>query len=138
MYSRRGTMVKVIFESWKKIIIHEAIRYSLDDLLAMRVMGLREGTTAPPLLWAQEVIFDRVVMPPTEDVIREQLLGKIHYSSIEWAAMAEFVNFKKVKGVEIPIINVSLNPTLREVAKALKERRRLDTKAIIKDIKTKQ
>jgi len=89
----------------------------------MRGVGVTTGGLGKPLLWAEGVVFDRGVMPPSPDMIKENLKGSIHFSGIEWAIMPEFRSFVEIKEtkVKIPIINVSSNAILSEVAKWLKQ-----------------
>lgn len=115
-------MVKVSFKPWEEVIIHEEIEYKLKDLTRNRVLGLREGSLAPPLVWTVGVVFSRTVMPPTDDVVKDQLQGIIHFSAVEWAIMPKYRSTLKSGGVTIPVIHVSKNESLTEVAKALKKK----------------
>lgn len=112
-------MVKVTFKPWQEIVIHEAVEYKLEDLIKNRTLDFPKPQ---PLLWAEGIIFNRIVMPSTEDVIRDQLQGIIHYSAVEWAIMPKFENMLKSDGTTISIIDVSNNPNLRDVAKGLKQK----------------
>jgi len=62
-------------------------------------------------------------MPPSPDMVKENLESRIHFNSIEWALMPQYENFFEIKDikVKIPIINVSPNAILSEVAKWLKQ-----------------
>ena len=116
-------MVKITYAPWKEIIIHESIEYSLEEFINIRSVGVPTGGVGKPLLWAEGVVFDRVAMPPSPDMIKEQLEGRIHFSAIEWAVMPQFTNLLEIKEtiVKIPVINVSSNAILSEVAKWLKQ-----------------
>ncbi len=65
-------------------------------------------------------------MPPTDEGIKEQLLGKIHWNSLSWALMPKYTSFIPLKDInaKIPIVDVSANAVLCTVAKALKEQPR--------------
>lgn len=115
-------MVEVEFRPIEKIVIHEVIHHKIRDLIRLRILGVRQGSLAQPLLWAEGVAFSRTAMSPTEDVVLEQLQGIIHFLAIEWAIMPTYRSTLKSKGVTIPVIDVSKNPSLREVAKQLKRR----------------
>jgi len=106
-------LVKVTFRPWEEVVIHESIQYSLDNLVTMRSLGL---------LWAEGVAFSHAAMPPTEDIIKEMLKGHVHWNSVEWALMPEFKTFIEIPQtkVRIPVLNVSTNETLSDVASALK------------------
>lgn len=114
-------MVKVTFKPWQEIIIHETIEYEIEDLIKARILGLREGSIAPPLVWAEGIVFSRNVMPSTDDVVKEQMQGIIHFSAVEWAVMPKYRSTLKSGGVITPVINVSKNRALRDVAKELKK-----------------
>lgn len=116
-------MVKVTFKPWDEVIIHEVIRYSLEDLIKISSLGVQPGGLTAPLQWAEGVVFRAAGMPPTEDVVRENLQGKIHWSSVTWALMPEYKNVIPIEDInaKIPIINVSTTGILCDVAKALKK-----------------
>ena len=117
-------MVKVTFKPWEEIIIHEEVAYSLDDLIKLNSIGVQPGGLAAPLRWAEGVIFRVAGMPPTDEVVREQFQGKIHWNLVEWALMPEYKNVILIQDInaKIPVINVSGTVILCEIAKALKER----------------
>ena len=115
--------MKVIFKPWEEVVIHESIQYNLQNLVTMRSLGVPPGQLGRRLLWAEGVAFSHVAMPPTTDVIKESLQGRVHWSSVEWALMPEFKPFIEISEtkVRIPILNVSTNETMSTVAKWLKK-----------------
>jgi hypothetical protein len=117
-------MVQVVFKPWEKIVIHEEIEYELRDLIKSRVLSSGAGAMAPPLIWTEGVVFTRQVMPPTEEIIKEQLQGIIHYSSVSWAIMRKYRSNLKSEGVTIPVVKVSENMILSAVAKELQKKRK--------------
>lgn len=118
-------MVRVIFKPSEEVIIHESIRYEVEDFIKLCSIGIQPGGMALPLQWAEGVVFRIGHMQPTDEIIREQLQGKIHWGAIEWALMAEYKNVIPISDInaKIPVINVSQNAIFCEVAKALKERK---------------
>jgi hypothetical protein len=133
-------MVKVTFRPWEEVVIHEPIQYTYDELVYIQSLGVQAGSLAPapsltyqpaapqpsaliPLHWAEGVVFTHVIMQPTEDVIREQLRGIVHWVSIVWALMPNYQNIVVMKetNVRIPVINASQSETFCEVARALKK-----------------
>jgi len=116
-------MVKVTFQQWEEVIIHESIQYKLDELIHLQTIGVQAGGLAPPLNWAEGVAFRHGLMPPTDDVVRESLQGKVHWASVSWALMPEYqgVIIVRETNVRIPINDVSANEILSEAAKALKK-----------------
>jgi hypothetical protein len=116
-------MVEVVYQPWKKIVVHEKIEYNLDELVRLQSLGVEPGGLAEPLFWADGVVFSRSTMFDTEDVIKEKLEGVVHWSSVEWALMPESkgVIIIKETNVKVPIINVSAHPIYKTVSKWLRE-----------------
>jgi hypothetical protein len=119
-------MVEVVYEPWKKIVIHEIVRYALDDLVKLQSLGVEPGGLGDPLLWVGGIVFSSSTMLETKDVIKEKLEGAVHWSSVEWALMPEFkdVIVLKETNVKVPIINVSAHPIYKTVSKWLKEHKK--------------
>jgi hypothetical protein len=116
-------LVKVTFKPWEEVVIHESICYPLEDLIKLCSIGVQPGGLGAPLQWAEGVVFRFMAMPPPDDIVKEQLQGKVHWSVVEWALMSEYKNVVLIRDInaKIPIINVSSTTILCEVAKALKE-----------------
>lgn len=116
-------MIKVTFKPWEEVIIHESIHYSLEDLVKLVSLGVQPGGLTQPLKWAEGVAFIHIGMPPTDEIIKEQMLGKIHWNSMEWALMPKCESFIPIKDInaKVPIVDVSGNTIFCAVAKALKE-----------------
>lgn len=120
-------LVKITFKPWEEVVIHESIHYSFEDLVKLCSIGVQPGGLAAPLQWAEGVIFRFVAMPPTDEVVREQLQGKVHWSAVEWALMPAYKNLIMISDInaKIPIINVSATAILCEVAKELREQSKM-------------
>jgi hypothetical protein len=114
-------MVKITFKSWKEVVVHEVIKYeSLEAFIEQKIIGVPKGVPIEPFLWANGLLFIRVPMPPTSDIIKEQLRGIIHLSVVEYAHMAKYEKSITQSEVTIPIINVCGTRALRDMAKAIK------------------
>lgn len=113
-------MVKVIFKPWEEVVIHESIQHSLEDLIKLNSMGVQPGGLAAPLQWAEGVIFRFGAMAQTDEVVREALQGRVHWTGVAWALMPEYKNVILITEInaKIPVINVSTSAILCEVAKA--------------------
>jgi hypothetical protein len=114
-------MTKITFKPWEEIVIHETIKRELKDLVRLKTLYFKKGQISEVFLWAEGVVFLRTPMPPSDDVIRDQLKGVIHYSSVEFAKMPKYKSAIMSEGVTVPIVDVSDTPALREVAKELKK-----------------
>jgi len=121
----------VTIKPWQEIIIHEVIQQDINTILKLRGLGVQVRELAQPLMWAEGIVFSRALMPHTDDVIKEQLQGIIHFSSVEFASMPTYKSELKWEGVAIPVIDVSNTVALREVAKEI-------SKLIVKPKKTKK
>ena len=123
-------LVEVVYQPWKKIVIHEIVDYTLDDLVRLQSLGVEPGGLGDPLLWAEGIVFSSSTMLETKDVVKEKLEGIVHWSSVEWARMPEFKEVIVIKetNVKVLIINVSAHPIYKTVSKWLKEQKQLDTK----------
>lgn len=118
-------LVKVTFKPWQEVIIHEAMHYPLDDLIKLFSLGIQPGGLTQPLLWAEGVVFVWMAMAPTDDIVKENLEGKLHWLSVQWALKPQYEPFIPIKDInaKIPLINVSANAMFCDVAKALKEQK---------------
>ena len=116
-------MVKVTFKPWEEVVIHDSIQYSLDNLVTIRSLGAQTGGLGNRLLWAEGVAFIHTGMAPTQEVVKEKLMGRVHWSSVEWALMPVFKPFVEIPQtkVRIPILNFSANKIISDVARALKK-----------------
>lgn len=110
-------IVKVTYKPWEEIIIHGSIRYSLDDLVKIRSLGVPPGGLGHRLVWAEGIAFSHNAMPPTDEVVKEQLEGKVHCSGGEWEVMPEYEDSIVIRetNVRVPIITVGANPILRSL-----------------------
>jgi hypothetical protein len=116
-------LVKITFKPWEELMIHESIHYSLEDLVKLCSIGVQPGALGPPLRWAEGVVFLTQPMPPTNEVVKESLDGRIHWNSVSWALMPAYKNIIPISEInaKIPVIDVSRTAILCEVAKALAE-----------------
>ncbi|MCK4482270.1 hypothetical protein KAU55_03525 [Candidatus Bathyarchaeota archaeon] len=122
--------MEVVYQPWKKIVMHEIVKYALDDLVKLQSLGVEPGGLADALLWAGGIVFSSSTMLETKDVIKEKLEGVVHWSSVEWALMPEYkeVIIIKETNVKIPIISVSAHPIYTAVSEWLKEHKELEPK----------
>lgn len=116
-------MVKITFKPWEEVIIHEVLHHSLHDLVTIVSIGVQPGGRTAPLLWAKGVAFTLAVMPPSPEIIKEQLEGKVHWIAMNWALMAEYKKEISIPEINaaIPVVDMSVSPIMCEVADALKK-----------------
>lgn len=73
------------------------------------------------LKWAEGVTFSYSLLPPsTDSLMKEFLEGHIYWTEVIFALMPEYKPTIKVGTLDIPVIDVSPNPILREAAEWMK------------------
>ncbi len=114
-------MVEIIYRPIQQLIILECMKYkSLSELLQSLVLAPGQPAV---LFWAEDVLFLPTPLSPSMEFFAEELTkGRVYWMSVSFTLMPEYRDKVLVeKGPEVSIINVSSSPTLREVAKWLKE-----------------
>lgn len=114
-------MVEFVLDKWKKVVIHEINKYELNNLLKLHTLGIPAAGMGIPLLWANGVVFEHNNMPPTTDIIRDQLKGIIHWSSLQFSFMPEYQNSLTIDNITLHIGNVNSNELFFQMANWLKE-----------------
>ncbi len=116
--------MEIVYEPWKRIVIHEIIQYDLETLADLHSLGLRYGQIGRPVNWANGVAFEYVLMSPTEDVVRDQMGGTIHWLHLHFASMPEHQRFFTVPQtrIKIPVLDMSEDKIMVDMTKWLKER----------------
>ncbi len=114
-------MVEIIYRPIQQLIILECIKYKSPSELLQSLI-LAPGQPAV-LFWAEGVLFLPVPLSPSVDFFAEELAkGRIYWTSVSFTLMSEYQdNILVEKGPEARVINVSSSPTLKDVAKWLKE-----------------
>jgi hypothetical protein len=78
--------VKISFDPIKEVVIHEFVQLDMDDLLRERVTPA--GTL--PLLWCDGMLYSFQSMPMTRDIIKDYLMGKIHWAEVHYTKMDRY------------------------------------------------
>lgn len=116
-------MVEIIYEPWKTIVIHEIVQYDLQASIQLQSLGVQSGQTGRPVYWVNGVAFVHRPMPSTEEVIKENMQGKIHWSSLIFAFMPKYQQLFTIPdgNIKIPILNLSDNGIFKDVADWIKK-----------------
>lgn len=113
--------IKIIYKPTKEIVILDYFQFSIEKLDQMFARLIQSGI---PILaqWAEGVIFLYFpLIPDTNDLMEHYLKGRIYWSSVSFALMPKYATSIKLSGFEVPVIDVSEHPVLKETAKWLKE-----------------
>ena len=118
-------MVTVTYTPYKEIIVHEVIEQESQVLFEDMVrQALASPVHAEPTVnWADGVAFVVAPMPPTEDIVKESLEGRLHYASVMFAR-TQFQSQVSVKignqTYSARVRKADSNPHLAAVARFLK------------------
>jgi hypothetical protein len=114
-------MVIFEYQPWKKIIIHSITEYPLEYFFNSATNGIQKGGIGRPLMWSNGLIYRTSVIHPSEDVIKEQLQGIIHWATLHYAQMPEYQKEVVRAGrVRVPIINMSNHTVFGPMAEWIK------------------
>ena len=115
-------MVEIVCRPPKEVIFLECTKYpSLEALSA--TIGTIIMTGQPIVLkWAEGIVFFYSPLPPTTDSLMEEFLeGKVYWTDVIYAVMPEYKSTIRLGTLDIPVIDVTPNPTLRDVTKWMKK-----------------
>lgn len=86
-------MVDVEFQPVRKIVVHEAIKYSFDDFVKRHAIQQPPNMPQLQARWVDGVIFIFNGMQPTPELINDRVRnGVVHWDFIMFASMPEFQN----------------------------------------------
>jgi hypothetical protein len=113
--------IKIIYKPAKEIVILDYFQFSIEKLDQMFARLIQSGIPISAQ-WAEGVIFLYFpLVPDTNDLMENYLKGRIYWSSVSFALMPKYATSIKLSGLEVPVIDVSEHPILKETAKWLKE-----------------
>jgi len=118
-------MAEFIFEPWKKIVIHEIVRYDIQVLVHLQGLGVQAGQLGRPINWVNGIAFIQHSMPHRGEAIKEQLLGTLHWLLLRFAFMPEYQRAFVIKDghITVPVIDVSESALFNEMSEWLKKRK---------------
>jgi len=115
-------MVDIVCRPPKQLIILECTHYPSVDALSKTAAIIISTGESLILKWAEGVVFSySPVVPSTELLVDEYTKGNIYWSDVVYAIMPEYKQTIRVSTLDIPVIDVSPNPVLREAAKWMKK-----------------
>ena len=114
--------IEVVIEPYNKIIVHEIVEYKLSDWVNIIITGIKSlGGSMPTLFWCNGVVFQSAQFNTnSETVIKQQLNGIIHFSSVTFALKEKFQNEIRTDKGTILLVDVSANINLVKLAEVLK------------------
>ena len=114
--------MEVEYQPRKKIIIHEIMECTSDELIASQALGVQLGSLAPPLFWVDGILLRFSVVAQTETIVNEMMKGNLHWDHVSFALMPEYKREVMLQNsITIPIIDVNKNKNFKEIARFLKQ-----------------
>ncbi len=114
-------MVEIVCSPPSQLVILECTKYPSVEALS-NTMAILVRVGQPQILkWAEGVTFSYSLLPPTTDsLMKEFLEGRIYWTDVLFALMPAYKSTIKVGTLDIPVVDVSPNPLLREAAEWMK------------------
>ncbi len=114
-------MVEVVCRAPKQLVILECTQYPSIEALSKTIATIIRTGEPVVLKWAEGVTFSYSLLTPTTDsLMKEFLEGRVYWTDVVFALMPEYKPTIRVGTLDIPIIDVSPNPVLREAARWMK------------------
>jgi hypothetical protein len=114
--------IEIMFQPIKKIVILECAQFSNNEFFRRVELMARSGHPVA-LNWAEGIVFLAMPYHPESEVmIGQTLKGTMYLSSVMFSLMPEYQSIKKMGTLEIPVIDQTSIPYLRQVAEWLKKR----------------
>ena len=122
--------MKITYTPYQELVIHEIIEQSnpsifFEDIVRLALSGAHQ--VQPSINWVDGVAFFIAPMAPTEEVVRENLAGRVHYASVLFTR-TEYQPQVAVKignqDFTVRLRKAEDNPTLADLAVFLKDFKR--------------
>jgi hypothetical protein len=122
--------LKITYTPYQELVVHEIIEQTnsgvfFEDIVRLALSGPHQ--VEPSINWIDGIAFFIAPMQPTEEVVRENLAGRVHYGSVLFTRTDYRPQITvKIGNQEftIRLRRASDNPTLVELARFLKDFKR--------------
>lgn len=114
--------IEITVQAIKKIVIFECTEFSIEDFFK-RVELIAISGQPIALSWAEGIVFLSMPYQPDSDIVIEQAMkGIIYWAGVMFSSMPKYQPIKRFGAREVPIIDQTPIPYLRQVAQWLKKR----------------
>ena len=118
--------IEIIVQPIKKIVIFECTQLPNEEFFKrVELMAMSMAMSGQPvaLNWAEGIVFLYLSYQPDSDIIIEETMkGTIYWTGVMFSSMPKYQPIKKFGAREVPIIDQTSIPYLRQIAKWLKKR----------------
>ena len=113
---------EIMVQPVKKLVIFECTEFSIEEFFKRIELMVKSGHHVG-LNWAEGVVFLSVPYQSNSDVVIEEAMkGTMYWSTVIFSSMPKYQPIKKMGAREVPIIDQTPIPYLRQVAQWLKKR----------------
>jgi hypothetical protein len=123
--SKREIEVTVRYEPFKEIVVMERTHFSTPEDLA-RFTSVIAGGKLAGLYWVEGVVFLYFPLPASTSAVAKMLIedGKVYWTFVGYSLMDKYAPTIETKEkMIVPVIDISPDPVLTNVAKWLKEQK---------------
>ena len=114
-------MVSIIHAPPQEIVVTGLTSFASQQNLASMIAFVMNVSGQPmALYWAEGVVFLADFVEP-DALPEEYVKGRIYASNVSHAPMAKYNNSIRVANVDVPVIDVSSNIALRDLARWIRE-----------------
>jgi hypothetical protein len=116
--------VAITYAPFKEIIIMEKTRFNTPEDIA-RFTSVIAGGKLAGLYWVEGVVFLYFPLPASTTAVAKELLenGKVYWTFVGYALMPKYAQIIETKEkMIVPVVDISSDPILRQVAQWLKNR----------------
>jgi len=117
----RNRMVSIVHSPPQEVIVTGLTGFGTQrDLASMIAFVMNVSGQPMALYWAEGVVFLADFVEP-EALPEEYIKGRIYASNVSHAPMAKYNQSIRVGNVDVPVIDVTSNEALRELARWIRE-----------------
>ena len=114
-------LVSIIHAPPQEIVVTGLTSFASQQNLASMIAFVMNVSGQPmALYWAEGVVFLADFVEP-DALPEEYVKGRIYASNVSHAPMAKYNNSIRIANVEVPVIDVSSNIALRDLARWIRE-----------------
>jgi hypothetical protein len=114
-------MVSIVHQPPQEIVVTGLTGFASQQNLASMIAFVMNVSGQPmALYWAEGVVFLADFVEP-EALPDEYVKGKIYASNVSHAPMTKYNNAIRIGTMEVPVIDVSSNIALRDLARWIRE-----------------
>jgi len=110
----------------KRIVVFDCIEVPIEEFFGkMELIARAAATAGQPMMlnWAEGIIFFlSPYQPESEVIIEEMLRGTMYLASVMFASMPLYQPIKKFGSFEVPIVDQTSVPNMKQLAQWLKIR----------------